>query len=238
MIPSSGDSVLVQAGPKKKTTTHTLRLEFNPAALGSSGIAFLKTQLESLVPDGLSFVDIITNGKVTRVDIAVDIIGIHLADLLLSMNSGGKQHWYLSAEGKPETGYLGMKKSDTNAKWVTYNKRQQIKDSSSSLAEQAYGGLSHTRIEYHAKPNKPFFALNTVTNPFNEISLAFPKAPKGVKPYAWTFFIDSCVRRGQPAALAMLPEGKLRNPSMPPMRRSGVPARYGKRGRMPYQGQG
>jgi hypothetical protein len=163
------------------------------------------------VLDGLSFTDIIANGKVTRVDIAVDIVGAHLADLLTLVKSGGKQHWYLSAKGKPETGYyLGMKKGDTNAKWVTYNKRQQIKDSSSS-AEQAYGGLSHTRIEYHAKPNKPFLALNTVTNPFNDISVAFPKAPKGVKPYAWTFFIDSCVRRGQSAALAMLPEGKLRN---------------------------
>jgi hypothetical protein len=37
-----------------------------------------------------------------------------------------------------------------------------------------------------------------------------PKAPKGVKPYAWAFFIDSCSMRGQPAALAMLPDGKLR----------------------------
>jgi hypothetical protein len=38
----------------------------------------------------------------------------------------------------------------------------------------------------------------------------YPKAPKGVKPYAWSFFIDSCARRGQTAALAMLPDGKLR----------------------------
>jgi hypothetical protein len=162
------------------------------------------------VLDGLSFTDIITNGKVTRVDVAVDIVGVHLADLLLSIESGGKHHWYYSEKGKPETGYLGIKKSDKNAKWITYNKRQQIKDSSGQSAEQAYGGLSHTRIEYHAMPNKPFPALNTVSNPFNEISLAFPKAPKGVKPHAWTFFLDSCARRGQPAALALLPEGKLR----------------------------
>jgi hypothetical protein len=33
------------------------------------------------------------------------------------------------------------------------------------------------------------------------------KAP--MKPYAWTFFVDSCVRRGQAAALAMLPDGNL-----------------------------
>jgi hypothetical protein len=211
MIPSSGHSVLVQAGPKKKTTTHTLRLEFNPTALGASGIAFLKTQLEVLVLDGLSFNDVVTNGKVTRLDIAVDIVGVHLADLIVSIKSGGKHHWYYSANGKPETGYLGMKKSDKNAKWTAYNKRQQVKDSPEPPAEQAYGGLSHTRIEYRAKPNKPFSELGTLKSPLTQISLAYPQAPKGVKTYEWSFFIDSCARRGQPAALAMLPDGKLRN---------------------------
>jgi hypothetical protein len=179
--------VLVQAGPKKKTTTHSLRLEFNPAALGSPGIAFLKAQLETLVLEGLSFSDIITKGKVTRVDIAVDIVGVHLADLLILVNSGGKQHWYLSAKGKLETGYLGMKTGDKNAKWKTYNKRQEIKDHSTSPKEQAYGGLSHTRVEYRYATNKPFLELDTLENRFNEISLAYPKAPKGVKPYAWAF---------------------------------------------------
>ena len=210
VIPSSSHTMLVQAGPKKKSTTHHLRLEFNPTALGTPGIAILKTQLESLVPDGLSFADIMTNGKVTRVDIAVDIVGIHLADLLLSTNSVGKQHWYLSAEGKPETGYIGMKPTEKNAKWTTYNKRQQLKDSPHPPATQAYGGLSHTRVEYRATPMKTFPALGSLKNPFTEISLAYPVAPKGLKPHTWTFFVDSCDRRGQPAALAMLPDGKLR----------------------------
>ena len=34
-----------------------------------------------------------------------------------------------------------------------------------SPAEPAYGGLSHTRIEYHALPNKPFIALKNLKNP-------------------------------------------------------------------------
>jgi len=103
------------------------------------------------------------------------------------------------------------KPHDKNAKLKAYNKRQEVKDHSTSATDQAYGGLSHTRIEYHYTTSKTFLELNTLKNPFTKISLAYPKAPKGVKPYAWTFFIDSCVRRGQPAALAMLPDGKLRN---------------------------
>jgi hypothetical protein len=86
--------------------------------------------------------------KVTRVDIAVDIVGLHLAALLLSNKTGGKQHWYLSPEGKPETGYLGIKPKDKNAKWKIYNKRQDIKDKSKFPIEQAFGGLSRTRLEY------------------------------------------------------------------------------------------
>jgi hypothetical protein len=208
-IPSSGHTVHVHVGPKKKTTT--LRLEFNPTELGAPGIAFLKTQLEKLVLDGLSFSDIIAKGKVTRVDIAVDIVGIHLADVLLLVKGGGKQHWYLSGDGKPETGYLGMSKKAKNAKLKAYNKRQEVKDHSKVPVEQAHGGLSHTRVEYIFKtPNKSFLELNTLKNPFDKISLAYPKAPKGVKAYAWVFFMDSCVRRGQTAALAMIPEGKLR----------------------------
>ena len=211
VFPSSGHTVRVQAGPTKKTTTHHLRLEFNPTALGAPGIAFLKAQLEALVLDGLSFADIIVNGKVTRVDIAVDIVGVHLADLLVTTKTEGKQHWYLSDKGKPETGYLGMKKGDKNAKWTAYNKRQQLKDNPNHPETQAYGGLSRTRIEYRAAPMKAFPELVSLKSPFTEISLAYPKAPKGVKSYEWTFFIDSCVRRGQTAALAMLPGGKLRN---------------------------
>jgi hypothetical protein len=162
------------------------------------------------VLNGLTFADIVANGKVTRVDIAVDIVGVHLADLLITTKNAGKQHWYLSDKGKLETGYLAMTTSDKNAKWTTYNKRQQLKDSLHPPATQAYGGLSHTRVEYRATPMKTFPSLGSIKNPFTEISLAYPNAPKGVKPYAWTFFIDSCMRRGQPAALAMLPNGKLR----------------------------
>jgi hypothetical protein len=210
--PTSGHEVTVQAGPKKKSIAHGLRLEFNPDALGSPGIAFLKTQLETLVLNGLNFNDIIANGVVTRLDVAVDVVGIHLADLLLLVKTEGKQHWYFSGDGKPETGYLGMKKTDKSAKLKAYNKRQELKDHSKVPVAQAYGGLSHTRVEYTFKtPNKSFLKLTELKNPFDQISLAYPKAPKGVKPYSWTFFIDSCVRRGQTTALAMIPDGKLRN---------------------------
>lgn len=209
-IPVDGQTALIQVGPTKKGVAHTLRVEFNPTGLGRPGIAFLKEQLEALVLNGLSFIDVIAKGKVSRLDVAVDIVGVNLADLLVTLSSGGKQHWYLSEGGKPETGYFGIKSGDKNAKWKVYNKRQQVKDTSVAPVQQAYGGLSHTRIEHGYTPGKPLSKLGNLNNRFADISVAYPQPPKGVKPYTWRFFIDSCSVRGEAEALAILPNEKTR----------------------------
>jgi hypothetical protein len=219
IVPPGDAQVLLQAGPKKKGTAHALRLEFNPRRLGKPGIAFLKSQIECLalgpvVSDDLSFDDIIAKGTVTRVDIAVDVVGIRVDQLDVRFLGDGKSHWYHSKKGQPETGYYGIKqnkkKQNSPAPWVTYNKRQELKDKGPEGGKQLYGGLSHTRIEFHAIQKKPFAKLGTLANPFGTISLAYPEAPKGIKPYAWAFFLDSCQRRGREASLELLPEGALR----------------------------
>jgi hypothetical protein len=73
---------------------------------------------------------------------------------------------------------------------------------------QLYGGLPHTRIEFRATPKKSVPDLIKLKNPFVDISLAVPTAPKGVRPHDWLFFLDSCQRRGRNAAIAMLPQVK------------------------------
>ena len=210
VVPPDGEEVLVQAGPKKPGLAHDLRLEFNPSRLGPAGTAFLKKQLEAVLVDALDFSHVVATGTVTRLDIAVDVVGIRISDLDVRFLGEGKSHWYYSSIGQPETGYLGIKKSDKNAPWTAYNKRKQLKDTSSGGGEQLYGGLSHTRFEYHALPKKPVTDLKSVPNPFMQISVAHPIAPKGIKPYAWQFFLDACQRRGYEEALSLLPGGGLK----------------------------
>jgi hypothetical protein len=142
---------------------------------------------------------------VTRLDIAVDLVGIRIDDLAIRFAGEGKSHWYYSPEGEAETGYFGLKMA--NAPWKAYNKRRQLKETGTGET-QLYGGLPHTRIEYRAIPKKPVPALCGYKNPFVNISLAVPAAPKGVQPHVWQFFLDACQRRGHDAAIAMLPEGK------------------------------
>jgi len=211
VTPAGGSVARLQVGPKKKGLSYTLRLEFNPTALGKPGIAFLKQQLEALVLDGLSFAKVMTDGRVTRLDVAVDIVGVNISDLLVNVQTSGKQHWYYSANGKQETGYFGIVKGDNNAKWKAYNKRQQLKDTTETPVAQADGGLSHTRLEYTYTPMKPLPLLGDLPNRFTEVSVAYPTAPKGIKHHDWAFFVDSCSRRGEAAALALMPEGKTRN---------------------------
>jgi hypothetical protein len=115
-VPPGDAQVLIQAGPKKKGITHALRLEFNPRRLGKQGITVLKSQLESLVlgplvSDGLNFDDIIAKGTVTRVDIAVDLVGIRVDQLDVRFLGQGKSHWYYSEKGQAETGYYGIKQN-------------------------------------------------------------------------------------------------------------------------------
>jgi hypothetical protein len=207
-VPASGHRVLIQVGPKKKDTAHDLRLEFNPAALGEAGMAYLKYELENQVVGALDFKHIMETGSVSRVDIAVDVVGIRIDALDIRYLGKGKSHWYFSASGEPETGYYGISptpKGKKNAPFVTYNKRKQLKETGSSGDDELYNGLSHTRIEYHATPFKKFGQLKTIPNPFKEISLAYPRQPKGVSLHAWQFFMDACHRRGHQTAIARLP---------------------------------
>ena len=170
VVPPNGEEVLLQAGPKKAGLAHDLRLEFNPSRLGSAGMAFLKEKLEDVLLGAVSFSHILATGRVTRLDIAVDLVGIRIDALDIQYKGEGKAHWYFSGSGQPETGYLGIKQSDKNAPWTAYNKRKQLKEASGGLA-QLYGGLSHTRIEFHAKPNKPLAEMKLLANPFTKISM-------------------------------------------------------------------
>jgi hypothetical protein len=198
----SGEPILIQAGPTKKGIAHNFRLEFNPHKLSGPGIAVLKDELESLIGEGLTYTDIITKGQVTRLDIAVDLVGVRIDDLDIRISDKGKSHWYHSPRGEAETGYFGLKKA--NAPWKAYNKRRQFKETGSGQEAQLYGGLSHTRLEFHAIPKKAVPALVGIKNPFANISIAVATAPKGVEPHEWQFFLDSCQRRGHDAAIAKL----------------------------------
>ena len=134
--------------------------------------------------------------------------------LLVEVKKGGKSHWYYSSRGHAETAYLGMKPSAKNAQWIVYNKRNQLKELSKKnqpgANEQLFGGLSHTRIEYSARPQKGLAKLKSISNPFDKISVACPVAPDGVQYHEWQFFLAGCQVYGINGALALLPQASVK----------------------------
>ena len=203
-MPHNGSQALIQAEPQKKTVAHNLRLEFNPRALGGPGMDFLKYEIEALQVGGLNFQDIATNGKITRVDVAVDLIGIGIHDLIFRCSEGGKSHCYFSEAGQLETGYFGLKDSNKNCPWVAYDKKQQLLELQEELP---YGGNSYTRIEYHSKLNIKLASLPAMKNPFCFFSVAYAKTPNGTPTHVWQHFLDSCRHRGVDRALELMPPG-------------------------------
>ena len=151
----------------------------------------MKHQLEFGGSQRSSYQHIIAAGIVTRLDIAVDLIGIRIDDLDVRYGGGGKSHWYFSQLGQVETQYFGLNATakDKNAPWSMYNKRQQLKaNASGEPPDQLFGGMSHTRLEHRAKPNKPFPKLVGLANPFVKISLAYPTPPRGFSSTFGNFF--------------------------------------------------
>jgi hypothetical protein len=209
---AGGATVHLQAGPKLKNVQHDLRIEFNPAIFAPADAALFKAAFDELIPQtdwGLTYAGLLAAARVTRLDIAVDVVGARLDHLSLRVSKPGKQKWWIGEGGKHETVYFGITQHLNNAKWKSYNKRTELKDKGSS---SQYGGLSHTRLEFTDTPNMSVNKLGKRPNPFVQVSLAYAAAypPAGVEQHNWEFFLDACLRRGEQSALAIIPHSTVR----------------------------
>lgn len=151
--------ILFQAQPRKASDA-PLRIEFNPALCGASGIAEVKFLCESLVKHGWN--GILTKGRVSRYDIALDVRGIHINDLIVAPMSCVRSFLVLGQTGQIQTVYLGSPKS--KAFYRIYDKQQQLKDTS-DIADPG----KWTRIERTVKSGPALSNLENVENPFSKL---------------------------------------------------------------------
>ena len=188
--------VLFQFKYENKKATRC-RFEFNPRKLGESGIDELRAIVVTLM-DGWEYV--IKHGRITRIDIAVDIPNARPENYAILPQQGlTSQKW--AVNGKLETFVLGTKKGNQT---LLYNKKAH------RLSQgKKWLGKAAVRIErrlLNPSPNK-LYLLHKLANPFLVAQLVrMPDAPTWeAKPYIWSLFKDSVVVRGLPAALALLP---------------------------------
>ncbi|PCJ61498.1 MAG: hypothetical protein COA65_00620 [Rhodospirillaceae bacterium] len=202
----SGSYIDVQARPTSKKQKKFMRFQFIPSVLGKEGLSFMKDELTSIFNDEMAYEKIATQGKVTRVDVACDIINAQISELLFRPRKKGKRHAYYSQEGALETIYMGVKKKDKNSDLYAYDKALQQEEDEIG---QTYQGVVHTRVEFRVKTQVPIVKLASLASPLSKLDVfdCVAVAPPE-KDHNWWHFVDSCRHRGIDGALDILPDGK------------------------------
>jgi hypothetical protein len=177
-----------------------LRLEFVPVDLGAIGLADLSSKLICLMDDGWAFIT--THGKITRLDVSVDIPNMMMNDFVCLPKQGAtSQAW--SVNGHRQTYVIGTPKGHQT---LIYSR-----DAKRKAKKQSWSKPPEVRVERRLRTqNLNFSNLADLPNPFDAFKIARPLQgpPTGEPNYVWNFFKDSVEVRGLVAALALLPEKK------------------------------
>ena len=200
--------VLVQHAPLY-SNNNFLRFEFGAPALKPTAIKIFKELLPNLSNGLLDYEHIAVNCKVTRLDVAVDLINIDLEDLLISTPKPGVSMGYFGLTGKAETKYLNVNTNGSNL--YVYDRKTHIQklQDKGVMVDAEYGETKYTRVEFRLYPDRPISKLNTLKhNPFKRINLIDIESPEPPEQeYHWKLFQDSCRYRGLNGAINHLPIG-------------------------------
>ncbi|WP_417453892.1 hypothetical protein [Kiloniella sp.] len=198
----TSEAVLIQADPKNIKENY-MRFEMNPDKLKADGMGRFKEMLKmELTVGNYTYKHLLDEGRVTRMDIAVDMINVSTNNLILSGQGKGKTVNFFGLTGEVETIYLDKPSKKSSTKKV-YNKLQQLTDCEK---RPLYNGTHLTRVEYTHDGGK-FSKLPTIQNPFKKFSIINPsKVPDGIESWVWELFLNSCRIIGIDASLALLPE--------------------------------
>ena len=173
-----------------------VRFDWSPAKWGNEGKKIAEFAIENSLYHGLG--EFWHSGKVTRIDLAADIIGRSLGDLALWPKNTVKAagHWSTNSVGL-ETIYLGSKKSKCS--WRCYDKAKEqgiAADTKWTRIERIIGNMS-----------LPLNELNTMPNPFERIHITdisqLVSKPE-ISTSAWNLFKVVAAINGVPQALMCL----------------------------------
>lgn len=186
--PTWSEKLILQADPYDRARS-SYRIEFNPSKVGPKGVADLELILTSTlgVPAGI----FLSEGHITRIDIAVDIPGLTVDDVIVRYRYQRKHGVFSDQKGRPVTAYLGGARSNRT---VTYDKVTG-RDQPSVL-----------RLERRLLPKCLGRNLPVLPDPFSKLALVRTEPLKPLlSPIAPTLFFDSARMRGIKRAMTQLP---------------------------------
>lgn len=136
----SRDHALIQADPYNQSAPF-IRCEFNPAKAGPSGIDELKLFLLVATPGG--YKDFIASGRVTRLDLAVDVPGVDVDRICIRFKRTRAGCVFTGADGGLETLYSGRSRGN---QLVVYDRLKKLGKKEAHCATETV-----TRIEVRLK---------------------------------------------------------------------------------------
>jgi len=207
--------VLAEYGPKM-SGLNFFRFDFNPAQVDMEWIEWF---LLTVLPGGVD--DIVDKGRVTRIDLSVDLTGIHV-DSLLAAYPGMQVSRVFCKSGRTETLYLG---GTEGAKFVVlYDKVQQVKHQNAKWhVDKPLPPSPTTRIEIRLRPDAALVQLAEMENPFQKLIIAPLKLVPEHDELLWRLFVAVAQMRGAQDALLMIDDKNQRKKFRDGIK-AGVPA--------------
>ena len=161
----SGSSapITIQCSPRNLSQKAFLRVDYNPAKIATSYIA---SYLDFIVPGG--YKRMVEDAKITRFDVAVDVIGVDINELIVYPGKCRKSQIFFN-KNKTESEYYGDRKSPWSL--VVYNKIAEAKVHGTKCSVSAMSNSNKcTRIEVRAKPKGGDLLLKDLGKAGNQLS--------------------------------------------------------------------
>jgi len=168
----------------------TFRCEFNPARLE---MADVRAILDIVLPLGYS--SLMNYGRCTRMDIAIDILGVDIEDMMVWNTAARRTRMYTGEYGCLETYYLGSLGSQRH--FAIYDKRAEMEKNGIDM-DLPDGPI--VRIEARLRPSVYWCDMSELPNPFAKLNVA-SYASIGALDVETHLFLESCRLRGPQAAL-------------------------------------
>ena len=180
-------SVRFEFSDEKTKTPAQLRLEMNPRKLGPKGFKTLLAILND--PHGpFAGKAILQCARVTRIDIAIDLEGVQVDEVVAFHDSEQKRSMYIGTDGVIETLYIHGKSNKAKpAGKVLVSIYDRSKERIRKGKPPPFGQSPVTRIEVTRNLKAPYNSLSKVAglgDPFGSIRVGYLMA-QGMKPENW-----------------------------------------------------
>lgn len=209
-IELGGEAVATLGLDPKNKKLAAARLEFNPAKFTPASVPRLLDAWKLIQGYGISLATHLITARVTRCDVAIDVLNLRLPDIFVYCPEvwkvwictsliGGAQSMNFYRATKNQSPFLSPKK---RSNVLVYDKRAEMEDAG-KVPE--YGKIAHTRIEILIDKNARF--KNLLKTPFPAEGWKFVRLPTANPPLPnsrWMQFLDSARYRGYTAAEELL----------------------------------